>query len=153
MTFKNIRIKKKGGGSRLQRVKVLASGKYKFVKNLTKSKSRTTKSKTKTKRRKTNVVRRKKRRGGKSLQPTVFKYLRLGSLAAPGLIYAAQKLPLDQKLNEIFRVYSGVNVKHSIESNEFQFDWKRLMMGWGPFLATTLVTYGIPKLAGIIRRL
>lgn len=35
-TFKNINIKMKGGKSRLQRVKVLASGKYKFVKNLTK---------------------------------------------------------------------------------------------------------------------
>lgn len=34
-TFKNIRIKKRGGGTRLQRVKVLASGKYQFVKNLT----------------------------------------------------------------------------------------------------------------------
>jgi len=32
-TFKNIRIKKRGGGTRLQRVQVLASGKYKFVKN------------------------------------------------------------------------------------------------------------------------
>lgn len=37
MTFKNIKIPKRGGGTRLQRVKVLASGKYKFVKNLTKS--------------------------------------------------------------------------------------------------------------------
>lgn len=37
--FKNIRIKKKGGGSRMQRVQVLASGKYKFVKNTTKSRS------------------------------------------------------------------------------------------------------------------
>ena len=35
-TFKNIRIKMKGGKTRLQRVQVLASGKYKFVKNLTK---------------------------------------------------------------------------------------------------------------------
>jgi hypothetical protein len=33
-TFKNIRIKKRGGGTRLQRVQVLSSGKYKFVKNL-----------------------------------------------------------------------------------------------------------------------
>lgn len=32
-TYKNIRIKKRGGGTRLQRVQVLASGKYKFVKN------------------------------------------------------------------------------------------------------------------------
>ncbi len=37
-TFKNIRIKMKNGKTRLQRVQVLASGKYKFVKN-TKSRS------------------------------------------------------------------------------------------------------------------
>jgi len=55
-TYKNIKVKigKKPSGkdtrkSRLQRVQVLASGKYKFVKNLTKSsgKSKTTKTKTK----------------------------------------------------------------------------------------------------------
>jgi len=40
-TYKNIRIKKRGGGTRLQRVQVLASGKYKFVKNLTKGKRKT----------------------------------------------------------------------------------------------------------------
>lgn len=33
-TFKNIRIKMKNGKTRLQRVQVLASGKYKFVKNI-----------------------------------------------------------------------------------------------------------------------
>lgn len=41
MQYKNIRIRKAGGGTRLQRVQVLASGKYKFVKNNTK-KSRST---------------------------------------------------------------------------------------------------------------
>jgi hypothetical protein len=43
-TFKNIRIKKRGGGTRLQRVQVLASGKYKFVKNLKKSASKKVKT-------------------------------------------------------------------------------------------------------------
>jgi len=42
-TFKNIRIKMKNGKTRLQRVQVLASGKYKFVKNLVKGKTTTTK--------------------------------------------------------------------------------------------------------------
>jgi len=42
-TYKNIRIKKRGGGTRLQRVQVLASGKYKFVKNLVSGKTKTTK--------------------------------------------------------------------------------------------------------------
>jgi len=38
-TYKNIRIKMKNGKTRLQRVQVLASGKYKFVKNLVKGKT------------------------------------------------------------------------------------------------------------------
>ena len=35
--YKTIRIKKAGGGTRPQKVQVLASGKYKFVKNNTKT--------------------------------------------------------------------------------------------------------------------
>lgn len=42
-TYKNIRISMKNGKTRLQRVQVLASGKYKFVKNLVKGKGKTTK--------------------------------------------------------------------------------------------------------------
>lgn len=61
--FKNIRIKMKGGKSRLQKVKVLASGKYKFVKNVKSRSKKLTKSSKKTKRRKTNLARRKRRRG------------------------------------------------------------------------------------------
>ena len=40
--LKTIKIKKRGGGTRLQKVKVLASGKYKFVKNTTKGMVRKT---------------------------------------------------------------------------------------------------------------
>jgi len=42
-TYKNIHIPMKNGKTRLQRVQVLASGKYKFVKNLVKGKRKTTK--------------------------------------------------------------------------------------------------------------
>lgn len=49
-TFKNIRIKMKNGKTRLQRVQVLASGKYKFVKNPT-TFSKQAKRRTTTKRR------------------------------------------------------------------------------------------------------
>ena len=41
-TIKTIRIKKAGGGTRLQKVKVLASGKYRFVKNTVKGAVRKT---------------------------------------------------------------------------------------------------------------
>jgi hypothetical protein len=43
--LKTIRIKKPGGGTRLQKVKVLASGKYRFVKNTTKGMVRKTRKK------------------------------------------------------------------------------------------------------------
>ncbi|GAH95036.1 unnamed protein product [marine sediment metagenome] len=58
-TFKNIRIKKRSGGTRLQRVQVLASGKYKFVKNLVKGKSTKSGRKANSKR-KTNVTNKRK---------------------------------------------------------------------------------------------
>jgi len=58
-TYKNITIKKRGGGTRKQRVQVLASGKYKFVKNLTKGKrkkgKKTTKRRSTSKRKVSNV--------------------------------------------------------------------------------------------------
>jgi len=59
--YKNIRIKKKGGGTRTQRVRVLASGKYRFVKNP----SRSSKIRGKVKkiyRRGRKIARRRKRR-------------------------------------------------------------------------------------------
>jgi len=58
-TYKNIRIKKRGGGTRLQRVQVLASGKYKFVKNISKSSTtKKTKKKSGSKKMATNRKRR-----------------------------------------------------------------------------------------------
>lgn len=65
-TFKNIRIKKPGGGTRLQRVKVLASGKYRFVKNIRararKKKASNPKKKTRRSVRKTAKKKRRSRR-------------------------------------------------------------------------------------------
>ena len=49
-TYKNIRIKMKNGKTRLQRVQVLSSGKYKFVKNTGKKRTRTSKPKVRTRR-------------------------------------------------------------------------------------------------------
>ena len=43
--IKTIKIKKAGGGTRLQKVKVLASGKYRFVKNTVKGMARKTRAK------------------------------------------------------------------------------------------------------------
>ena len=117
------------------------------------SKSRTTKSKT-TRRKKTNPTRRvkrtgrkKRRRGGKSLQRTVFKWLRVASLVAPAVNDILRGATPQQKAVFVIESYSGYN----IDRGEFNAKW--LARGWMPFLLTSLATYGIPKLMGIIRRL
>lgn len=62
MTYKNIKIKKKGGGTRIQRVRVLKSGKYQFVKNVGSKSKNLTKN---NKKRKMSYMPKKKRRNGK----------------------------------------------------------------------------------------
>jgi len=64
MVEKIIKIKKRGGGTRLQRVKVLASGKFRFIKNKTKSARKTIAKRTKSvkKRRKSQPIKTTRRR-------------------------------------------------------------------------------------------
>ena len=95
--LKTIRIKKPGGGTRLQKVKVLASGKYRFVKNTTKGMVRKTrkagrkayeKTKRKTKRRlsKSKAKSYKPRKTSSSMKlpkvPTMIKKVAIGVGAA-----------------------------------------------------------------------
>jgi len=107
----------------------------------------------KTKRRTRKLGRRKKRRGGKSLQQQVFKWLRIGALAAPAAVVAAGPGTPKGKINAGIELYTGVNVVESIETYKFAFHPEKLLAGWGPFIVANLTTYGIPKIAGIIRRL
>jgi len=88
---------------------------------------------------------RRKRRGGggKSLIKTAFKFIRLGALAAPG-INEFMHHTTQHKQNAL-TVYAGVH--------EGKFDWQTLVGAWTPYLGAVLATYGIPKIAGIIRKL
>ena len=63
--YKNIRVKKPNGGYRTQRVQVLASGKYKFVKNKGRSTTKRKRTYTKPARRRRTTT--KKRTGGTSM--------------------------------------------------------------------------------------
>jgi len=152
-TFKNIRVKMRGGKSRLQRVQVLASGKYKFVKNLTKGKKRATKStrssSSKRSVRKTARRYRKKRRGGggKSLTRTAFKLIRIGALIAPAAHYAMITASPENKIRYGLRAYTGYDMTTG------SWDFGRLAEGWGAFLGACLATYGIPKITSILRKL
>jgi hypothetical protein len=53
--FKNVKVKKRGGGFRMQRAQVLASGKLEFVKNISKRSSSSTKKKSTSKRKRSSV--------------------------------------------------------------------------------------------------
>ena len=147
-TFKNIRIGMKGGKSRLQRVKVLASGKYKFVKNLTKKVTRRAKRKSNPGR-KRGVKRmgKKRRRGGKSMTRTAFKLIRLGALVAPAAHVLMTHRTTVDKINGLALRYFGFSTK----TGEFHPEF--LAQGWGPYILANLATHGIPKLTSIIRRL
>jgi hypothetical protein len=102
---------------------------------------------------KRRMARKKKRRGGKSLQTQVFKWLRIGALAAPGAVVALSPGTPGGKFNAAMELYTGVNIQESKDTGTCAFHAEKLAAGWMPFLMTTLVTYGIPKLAGIIRRI
>jgi hypothetical protein len=77
--YKNIRVNKKGGGTRLQRVMVKANGQYKFVKNkkTTKKRSKSTKKKTTTRKRSVS----KKSTGGRRTSRRMNITIPIGGIA------------------------------------------------------------------------
>ena len=84
---------------------------------------------------------------GRNLQATVFKWLRIGALVAPAVNDILRGTTPQQKAVFVIESYSGYNI------DKAQWKWEWMARGWLPFLATSLATYGIPKLMGIIRRL
>lgn len=77
----------------------------------------------------------------------LFKYVRLGALAAPIAGVALSSMSTEDKIRNIARNLTGYDYKYGV------FDWKWLAQGYGPFVAASAVTYGIPKLTSIIRGL
>lgn len=147
-TFKTIRIKKRGGGTRLQRVRVLASGKFRFVKNTSKRKTSRTRKVNPTRRRGVRrMARRKKRRGGKSIAQQAMKWIRIGALVAPAVNDIVTQDSMENKLRMLSQHYTGYDPVTGT------FNFADLAAGWGPYLGAVLTTYGIPKIASIIRRL
>ena len=130
VTFKNITLKKRGGGTRKQRVKVLASGKFKFVKNLIKSKSRSSKTKTKTKTRRKTMAK-KKRRSRKMTIPLAPIAGLAAGLAWP--IEAAVNGDLHLALRRLGLRYTGFDPETGA------FDINALKDGVGPLIVGLLV--------------
>jgi len=85
-TYKTITVPKRGGGTRRQRVQVLASGKYKFVKNKGTTRTRRKRSNP-TKRRRTSVARRRVKTYRKKASNILGRYGATGMLEDAAIGY------------------------------------------------------------------
>lgn len=85
------------------------------------------------------------RRSGFNTQK-IFKYVRIGALLLPAVTTVLGPGTGGQKLNKLKSDYFGV-------WSDGSFHLESMAKGWLPFLASIGVTYGIPKIAGIIRGL
>ncbi len=85
----------------------------------------------------------KKRRGFSS--QTLYKYIRLIGIGAPAISGVIQHGFTMQAANTAVKGWTGVDLTTG------QFNLADLAAGWTPALATVGVTYGVPKIAGLIR--
>lgn len=150
--FKNIRIKMRGGKSRLQRVKVLASGKFKFVKNLRKHKASNPRVREPRKVKKVARRRRYTRRrrpSGKSIMRTAEKFIGVGAFLYPGL--SRGKAVWDAEHDAIRAVKEGLGQYAGMYDDVFHL--QVAVNAWAPYLTFNLLRGLAHKVNGIIRSL
>jgi len=75
-----------------------------------------------------------------------FKFLRLGALAAPGIVRAIGPGTTEDKVKMGLRAYTSYNAYTG------KCEPAALIEGYGPYVLTSIVTWGIGKLVGMIRR-
>lgn len=92
--------------------------------------------------------RKRRRRSGFGVR-SIMKFVRLGALAAPavGTMLDPSVSGGHAKAERILALYTGYAM------NMRRFEWQWLVRGWTPYIVACLVTHGVPKIAGLIRRL
>lgn len=128
--YKNIRIKKKGGGTRLQRVQVLASGKYKFVKNKKGSTKRSPKKRSTKKKRST------RKSGGSPVtrKNTSRKEVPLFQVIAGAMILDAGTGGAFAQMAEAFLTWIATH----LTSGEYVVKNYSLADDWNKFISTSI---------------
>jgi len=90
---------------------------------------------------------RKVAKGGINSQK-VMKLIRLAALGMPAVSAALEPgISPQGKLRNALKMYTGYDIAYG------NFSFGDLAKGWTPYLAAIAVTYGIPKLSGMIRGL
>lgn len=146
--WKNIRTRT---GKTVRRyVGIDAKGRWKFLKTPKRGKGKTYKAASKsTSRRKSRGRSTVTRRAAFLSVSTVMRFARIGALLAPaaGTLLDPRIRGGYSKIERITALYTGYAM------NDRKFHWEWLIRGWTPYVMTMLVTKGIGKLSGIIRRL
>lgn len=77
----------------------------------------------------------------------IAKFIKVGALVAPAVYVAigTSGSPQDKVVHGL-QLYTGYNVADGT------FNPMKLVEGWGPYVVTSLVTTGIGKINGMIRR-
>ena len=137
----------KGKLTRAQSKRVFKKAIKSLGRKTTSRSSKSKKSSPKTKSKKSSSRKGGNRMGKRNITTTVYKWIRIGALAAPAVSRVFEPIEPKEKIERIIQDYTGYN----INDREFRFDY--LARGWMPYIGAVLTTYGIPKLASIIRRL
>jgi len=98
------------------------------------------------------MPKKKKRRKGGNLQATAFKFIRLGSLLAPGL-HTFGEAQAHYGGDMVMAGASALAGYGGWDTAQGKFRPELFAKHWLPFLGSVAATYGIPKLVGIIRRI
>jgi len=88
----------------------------------------------------------RKRMGGLNTN-SIFAWIRRFALIGPAAAVAMSSAPADEKIKQGLKMYT------SWDMNTGQADFATAFETYKPYLFTALVTYGIPRLSGIIRGL
>jgi len=89
----------------------------------------------------------KRRRRSFFSMRSIYKFLKIGAFAAPAAQIAMSGHSSEEKIRQGLMIYTGYDIGNK------RFAFGNLARGWLPFVAVTLVTTGISKLMGMIRRL
>lgn len=95
---------------------------------------------------KTSTVKQGKRMGKRRSflsVSTIMRFVRLGALIGPGVI----EYQRSKRWGNVLELYTGISPVDG------KFRWGFLMQGWMPYIVTALLTHGIQKMTGTIRRI
>ncbi len=132
------------GKTKAQRKAIFKAAAKSYKGGSKKAKSRKSPKKSSKRSQQTKV--RKVGKGGFNSQK-IMKYVRLAALGGPAIAAAMGTGTPQEKVKVALRQYTGFDMASG------QFVPSELAKGWTPYLAAVLTTYGIPKIAGIIRGL